>query len=181
MILEKKVFSDDSLQMVKEIFLASCYTGFAFADIMQLKREHFELDIDGTLWSRIYRTKTDGLSPVPVIKSAAMIINKYKHHPNSLKRGAIFPFLTNQYVNRCLKIIKEACEFDIPLTFHIARHTFAKTVALKNGVPLETVQLMMGHTKITTTQIYADVDEEKINHDMHGIEQKLQTLRQSFS
>ena len=64
------------------------------------------------------------------------------------------------------------------MTFHVARHTFAKTVALKNGIPLETVQMMLGHTKITTTQIYADVDEEKIIHDMAGLEEKLNKKRE---
>lgn len=64
------------------------------------------------------------------------------------------------------------------MTFHVARHTFAKTVALKNGIPLETVQMMLGHTKITTTQIYADVDEEKIISDMAGLEEKLNKKRE---
>lgn len=175
--LENKFFADRSLQTVKDLFLASCYTGFAFVDIIQLSQQHFELDANGTLWSKIYRIKTDSLSPVPILKSASIIFQKYQQHPGSLKRGTIFPYLTNQYVNRSLKIIKVACEIDIPLTFHIARHTFAKTVALKNGVPLETVQMMMGHTKISTTQIYADVDEEKIINDMAGLEEKLNIQR----
>lgn len=76
-------------------------------------------------------------------------------------------------MNDSLKIIQESCGITTPLTFHVARHTFAKTIALKNGVPLETVQMMMGHTKITTTQIYADVDEEKILDDISGLDERI--------
>lgn len=135
---------------------------------MALNQSHFEWDTDGTIWCKLYRAKTDELSPIPLLKVAAKIIEKYKDHHESIKRSAIFPKISNQHVNRRLKLITEICEFLIDLTFHIARHTFTKTVALKNGIPLETVQIMMGHTKITTTQIYADVDEEKLLDDLSG-------------
>lgn len=172
-ILEQKAFKDDNLSFVRDLFICSCYTGLAFADIMELGSEHLEEDTDGTIWCKLYRLKSDVLSPVPLMKPAVELIYKYKAHPESIKRGKVFPSISNQYVNRCLKVIQAICEIDIPLTFHVARHTFAKTVALKNGVPLETVQTMMGHTKITTTQIYAEVDEEKIIDDMSGVEDKL--------
>jgi integrase/recombinase XerD len=87
------------------------------------------------------------LSPLPLIRDPAKIINRYRKAFTNASGDTIFTTLTNQYVNRCLKVIKEICEIDILLTFHVARHTFAKTVALKNGVPLETVQLMMGIQK----------------------------------
>lgn len=176
-ILEQKEFQDPVLNYVKDLFLFSCYTGFAYADVMAITESHFEWDTDNTIWCKIYRLKSDILSPIPLLKDASGIINRYKNHPDSVKRGAIFPYVTNQHVNDRLKIIQEACEIVIPLTFHVARHTFATTVALKNGIPMETVQLMMGHTKITTTQIYAEVDEEKILEDMSGIEEKLESKR----
>jgi len=175
-LLERKVFQSPNLNYVKDLFLFSCYTGLAFVDVMELKNEHFETD-DKKAWCKIYRMKSDVLSPVPLLNKASEIINKYKDHSESRQRARIFAYITNQYVNRCLKHIQEICEIDIPVTFHVARHTFAKTVALKNGVPLETVQIMMGHTKITTTQIYADVDEEKILDDMQGVEQEITRKR----
>lgn len=176
--LEKRQFSDPALAYVKDLFLHSCYTGFAFADAMELRSRDFEWDVNGTVWCRIYRLKSDVLSPVPILKSAADILNKYRAQRGFDSEEPIFPTVTNQYVNRCLKIMQAACEFDVPLTFHVARHTFAKTVALKNGVPLETVQMMMGHTKIATTQIYADVDEEKIIDDTSGLQEKLDRKRE---
>ncbi len=176
-ILEQKCFQDPALSYVKDLFLFSCYTGFAYADVMQLSKSHFEWDTDGTVWCKLYRLKSDVLSSVPLMRDASQIVSKYRDSVERSANGNIFPYITNQCINRHLKIIQAACEFDIPLSFHVARHTFGKTVALKNGVPLETVQLMMGHTKIATTQIYAEVDEEKIIDDMTGINEKLNAKR----
>jgi site-specific recombinase XerD len=176
--LEQKKFHNEHLQYANDLFLFSCYTGFAFADVMQLQQSHFEWDNNDVVWCKVYRAKSNELSPVPLLKGAASLIDKYKNHPSAIERERVFPFVTNQYINRQLKIIKEICEIDIPLSFHIARHTFAKTITLKNDVPIETVQMMMGHTKITTTMIYADVDEEKIVHDMAGLDDKLDRKRE---
>jgi site-specific recombinase XerD len=175
--LESKQFTGASLVTIKELFLYSCYTGLAFVDAMVLAEHDFEWDIDGTVWCKVYRTKSDELCAVPILKSAATILKKYRNDAREKGRSTIFPKLTNQHVNESLKIIQQACEINTYLTFHVARHTFAKTVALKNGIPLETVQMMMGHTKISTTQIYADVDEEKIIDDMSGLEEKLEKKR----
>lgn len=176
--IEQQQFSDPSIRYVKELFLHSCYTGFAFVDAMALREEHFEWDADGTVWCKIYRLKSNELAAVPILKSAATLLNKYKSLPDYRPGGPIFPCITNQEVNRCLKVIQAVCGIDFSLTFHIARHTFAKTVALKNGIPLETVQIMMGHAKITTTQIYADVDEEKVLDDTAGWEERLEKKRE---
>lgn len=135
--LELKKFKYPTRNYVRDLFLFSCYTGFAFADVMQLAERHFEWDTDGTVWCQIYRQKSDVLSPVPLLRDAARIIQKYRNHPDSTKRGAIFPRVTNKHVNECLKVIGEICEFTIDLTFHLARHTFAKTVAIKNKIPLK--------------------------------------------
>lgn len=176
-ILEAKQFIKPALNIVKELFLYSCYTGLAFVDAMILAEQDFEWQVNGTVWCKIYRTKSDELCAIPILKSAATILKKYRNDAREKGRMTIFPKLTNQYVNESLKIIQQACEIDTYLTFHVARHTFGKTVALKNGIPLETVQMMMGHSKISTTQIYADVDEEKIIDDMSGLEDKLDRKR----
>jgi site-specific recombinase XerD len=176
--IEQQQFSDPSIHYVKNLFLHSCYTGFAFADAMALREEHFEWDSDGTVWCKIYRLKSDELAAVPILKSAATLLNKYKVRSDYQPGGSIFPRITNQEVNRCLKVIQAVCGIDFSLTFHIARHTFAKTVALKNGIPLETVQIMLGHAKITTTQIYADVDEEKVLDDTAGWQERLDKKRE---
>lgn len=178
--LESKKFSDPTLEYVQDLFLYSCYTGLAYIDSMALEYSHFEWEENNVVWCKIYRTKSDEFCAVPLLESAASILNKYKVEKHDAINSKIFPRISNKHVNDCLKIIQQACEILTPITFHVARHTFAKTVALKNGVPLETVQMMMGHTKISTTQIYAQVDEEKIMRDMDGVEARLKRKREIF-
>ena len=178
-ILEEKEFKGGILEYVKDLFIYSCYTGLAYVDVMALKEIDFEWDESGTAWCKIYRTKSDGFCPIPLLSTPAAILKKYKNHP-ALSNEKIFPPISNQHVNKSLQIIRETCEIETPITFHVARHTFAKTVALKNGVPMETVQIMMGHTEIKTTQIYAEVDEEKIIYDMRGAEEKINKRRETF-
>ena len=176
--IEDKPFGDPTIAYVKDLFLHSCYTGLAFVDAMALRDEHFEWDANDITWSKIYRAKSDELAAIPILKSAATLLNKYRASRDFIPGGPIFPRITNQEVNRCLKIIQAVCGIDFTITFHIARHTFAKTVALKSGIPLETVQIMMGHSKITTTQIYADVDEEKVLDDTSGWQELLDKKRE---
>lgn len=175
--IETKTFTDPALNYVKALFVNSCYTGFAFVDAMALQETDFEWNGDNTVWCKLYRTKSEELCSIPLLEIPSKILNRYRADAKNHGRKTIFPKISNKHVNDCLKIIQAACEVETYLTFHVARHTFAKTVALKNGIPLETVQMMMGHTKITTTQIYADVDEEKIVNDLEGIEQKLQNRK----
>lgn len=176
--IEEQAFADPIINYVKDLFIHSCYAGFAFADAMALRESHFEWDTDSTVWCKIYRQKSDELSAVPILQSAAVILNKYRSRPEFKEGDYIFPRIANQTVNRALKIIQAVCCIQIPLTFHIARHTFAKTVALKSGIPITTVQIMMGHTKITTTMIYAEVDEDMILDDTTGWQQKLDQKRE---
>lgn len=178
--LESKLFQDENLNYVRDLFIFSCYTSFAYIDVMTLAEADFEFTMDGKIWCLKYRVKSEELQRVLMLKTATRILLKYRNKETFQERKTIFPFLTNQYVNRCLHIIQNACEISTPMTFHVARHTFAKTVALKNGVPMENIQKIMGHSKITTTQIYADVDEEKIFDDLGKLEERLDQERAQF-
>jgi len=131
--LERKIFADPRLHYIKDLFIYSCYTGLAFVDAMNLYESDFEWDTNGTTWCKIYRSKSDELCAVPLLKSGAKIINEYKADAKITGRTTIFPKISNQHVNECLKIIQAACEIATYLTFHVARHTFGKTVALKMG------------------------------------------------
>ncbi len=101
-----------------------------------------------------------------------VIIKKYETHPNTINKQTLFPTISNQKLNSYLKEIADVCGIRKNLTFHIARHTFATTVTLSNGVPIETVSKLLGHSKITTTQIYAKVIERKVSEDMQRLEQQ---------
>jgi len=107
------------------------------------------------------------------LPKALAIIEKYKGHPVALAEGKLLPTLSNQKLNSYLKEIADICEISKPLTFHIARHTFATTITLTNGVPIETVSKLLGHTKLSTTQIYAKVIESKLDEDMERLSKRL--------
>lgn len=177
--IENKNFSDPKISYVKDLFLFSCFTGLAYADVVGLKSESIQTTEFGTIL-KIYREKSDELSSVPLLSSASLIMEKYKNHPQALLAGKVFPPISNQEVNRNLKIIGEVCEINKNMTFHLARHTFATAVTLKNGVPIETISKMLGHTKISTTEIYAAVDDEKIMRDMALVESKIERRRREL-
>lgn len=169
-ILVQKSFSIERLQSVLDMFLFSCYTGLAYIDISNLTPENVSKGIDGKDWLMTKRQKTDTTVRVPLLPEATNLLKKYKNHPVAKANGTVFPVITNQRMNGYLKEIAEICGINKNLTFHLARHTFATTVTLSNGVPIESVSKMLGHTSIRTTQIYAKVVEHKLSEDMHNLE-----------
>jgi integrase len=171
--IASKRFSIERLDQVRDIFLFSCYTGLAYVDVKKLKRSEIEKGIDGKLWIHTYRQKTDSLSRIPLLPTALLIIQKHEDHPQCITDDLLLPVISNQKMNAYLKEIADVCGIDKLLTFHIARHTFATTITLNNGVPIETVAKMMGHSSIKTTQIYAKVLDHKISDDMEMLRSKL--------
>lgn len=171
--LEGRHFDDPVLQKVKDLFVFSCYTGLSYADVMALEPRNIVAETDGFSWIQICRVKTNTPVDVPLLDVARRILEKFKRESAVEERDTIFPYVPNQVVNRSLKIISEICGFSKRMTFHLARHTFATTVTLCNGVPIESISKMLGHTKITTTMIYAKVVKTKISEDMVALREKL--------
>lgn len=171
--IEKKELRIIRLQWVRDLFVFSCYTGLAYIDVMKLTPQNITIGIDGAQWLITNRQKTSNSVRVPLLPKATAIIDKYKGHPRSLANGGLFPNISNQKLNSYLKEIADICGIEKNLTFHLARHTFATTVTLSNGVPIESVSKMLGHSRITTTQIYAKVIERKLSEDMNALKDKL--------
>lgn len=171
-IYEKK-FVADRLTQVRDIFLFSCYTGFAYIDVKKLTKSHINIGIDGDKWIFTHRQKTDTSTRVPLLPLAEELISKYENHPQCINSEVLFPVLSNQKMNAYLKEIADVCGINKELTFHIARHTFATTITLSNGVPIESVSKMLGHTNINTTQHYAKVLDRKISDDMNELKKRL--------
>jgi site-specific recombinase XerD len=167
-----KMFSSERLTLVKDIFIFSCYTGLAYVDVKGLKRDHIGIGIDGEKWIFKNRQKTDTKSKIPVLPIAAEIIKKYENHPRCLNDDTILPILTNQKMNGYLKEVGDLCDISKEITFHMARHTFATSVTLTNGVPIETVSKMLGHKNIQTTQHYAKILDKKVSEDMKILRDK---------
>ena len=164
--LSEKEFKMDRLEEVRDIFLFCCYTGYAFVDVEKLTKNDVVIGIDGGKWIYTNRQKTGTQSNVPLLPLAIEILEKYAAHPYCENKGKLLPVKSNQKMNAYLKEVADLCEINKPLTMHIARHTFATTVTLSNGVPIETVSKLLGHTKLATTQIYAQVLQNKVSEDM---------------
>ncbi len=171
--LESYYFPIERLERVRDLFVFSCYTGISYADIITLNHLNILIGIDGNNWIVSKRQKTRMPIKVPLLDKAQELINKYQDHPMSVITETLFPVITNEKLNLYLKEIADACGIKKNLTFHMARHTFATTVTLSNGVPIETVSKLLGHTKIATTQIYAKVIEKKVSEDMDSLKNKL--------
>ena len=161
------------LNIVKDLFVFSCYTGISYIDLNKLTRDNIVKGIDGNDWLITKRQKTKTNVKIPLLDKALELVFKYENHPRVVANNGILPRLSNQRINAYLKEIADLCKIKKNLTFHIARHTFATTVTLSNGVPIETVSKLLGHTKIATTQIYARVIERKVSEDINALKIKM--------
>lgn len=155
-----------NLQRVRDWFIFSTFTGLAYADLKRLSVNDITQAEDGSWWIHIKRQKTDTLSVIKLLDIPLRIIEKYKHERQGDK---VFNLYTREYLIRLTRELGE--EYGFYLTFHKARHNFGTHMTLSLGVPLETVSKMMGHTNITTTQIYAQVTDKKVDEDMKRLKE----------
>lgn len=165
--IENKIFDAERLERVKDIFLFSCYTGYAPIDACTLTHENLIKDGNDNLWIKANRAKTGTKANVPVLKSSKRIIEKY-----SGKQTGLIPKLSNQKMNAYFKEIADLCGIKKHLTWYVSRHTFATTVTLGNGIKIENVSAMMGHSSIKQTQHYAKILDANVMDDMSRIMEK---------
>lgn len=178
-IIEKDL-KNERLSLVRDIFLFSCFTGLAYIDVKNLTKSHISIGIDGDKWIFTHRQKTESASKIPILPVTQMVIDKYEAHPQCVNEDKLLPILSNQKMNAYLKEIAGVCKIEKELTFHIARHTFATTVTLTNGVPIESVSKMLGHKNLRTTQHYAKVLDRKVSEDMNILKEKFKMDLLSF-
>lgn len=167
-----KTFLIDRIRHVRDIFIFCCYTGLAYVDVLQLTRSEIATGIDGEKWIYTSRQKTDASTRIPLLPPALEILEKYKDHPQCINEERLLPVLSNQKMNSYLKEISDQCGITKKMTMHTARHTFATTVTLTNGVPIETVSKMLGHRNLKTTQYYAKILDIKVSGDMKVLREK---------
>ncbi len=171
-IIYKKEFKTERLEQVRDVFIFCCYCGLAYIDVCKLSENEIRKAFDDQLWIMTERSKTGEKVNVRLFDIPLAIIEKYKGQ-RVRNNGKILPVSTNQKMNEYLKEIATICGIDKPLSTHVARHTFATTVTLANGVPIESVSKMLGHRSIKTTQIYAKVLDLKVSKDMDILALKL--------
>ena len=154
------------LELVRNLFVFSCFTGLAYIDVANLTPENI-VTLDDKQWIMTKRQKTSVATNVLLLDIPKNIIEKYSG--KTYRNGKLFPMLTNQRTNSYLKEIADICGIKKDLTFHMARHTFSTTICLSNGISMETLSKMLGHSNIGTTQIYGKITNHKIREDMTAL------------
>ena len=163
----------DRLNRVRDFFVFSCYTGLAYIDVKKLKKAEIEGNDEMGFWIRTRRQKTGGRANIPLLDIPMSIIRNYCQLEFLDADDSILPILSNQKMNAYLKELADLCNIQKQLSYHVARHTFATTVTMMNGVPIETVSKMLGHKNIHSTQHYARIVDKKVGDDMKLLAAKL--------
>lgn len=173
--LETLVLGNERLEKVRDVFVFICYTGISYADLILLNKDNISRGIDGKNWLTYHRVKTKVRASIPLLLTAQKVLDKYQSSPECIAANKILPIISNQKFNEYIKEVATTCKITKPVTAHIGRHTFATTITLSNGVPMETVQKMLAHTNISTTMLYGKVVDTKVSDDMGKIEEKLKS------
>lgn len=158
------------LYLVRDLFLFSCYTGISYGDMCRLTTANLETSENGTVWVKAAREKTGVSFEIPLLDLPRHIINKYR---DIMPDGRLLPMYGNSELNKELKLLATVCGIDRKLTFHMARHTYATEITLSHGVPMETASRMLGHSRVDTTQIYAQVTDNKIDADTQALDERI--------
>lgn len=174
--IRTKPIKNQRLAIVKDIFLFCCYTGLAYSDVKKLSKANVLIMDNSERWIKIKRTKTKVEATIPILSIPDEILDRYENHSKCINENNLLPVYSNQKINEYLKEIGALCDIDFALTFHTARHTFATTVTLNNGVPIETVSKMLGHSNISITQHYAKIQDKKIADDMSALKVVLEKI-----
>jgi site-specific recombinase XerD len=173
--LMKVVMGYPTLDFTKDMFVFACFTGISYVDLYNLKHSDIQQQEDGS--SRVIilkRQKTGVISCIPLLPVAQSILDKYRDSQFTGWGGKVFRMQTLAMMDKHLKDIAKAAKIDKRLTYHMGRHTYSTTVCLSNGVPIETLSRMLGHSSIYTTQIYAEVTRIKISEDMSKLEKRIE-------
>lgn len=165
-------------ELVRDLFVFSCFCGLSYSDVKNLTKDNVKTSFDSHLWIITRRQKTNTDSSIRLLEVPKRIIEKYKGYTRDNK---VFPVPSNGTCNKILKKIAEQCGIKTRLSYHVSRHTFGTLLTISQGVPIETVSRMMGHTNIKTTQIYAKITKEKISQDMEILSHKLESFEKQIT
>jgi integrase len=171
--LRETNFTDEKLNVIRDIFLFSSFTGLSYQEVYTLKPADIITGVDGKKWISKNRQKTGGDETLPLLPLPLQLLDKYKDHPLCVRRGRLLPVPTNEHYNRCLKEIGKIGKFNAILRTHKARYFFANEVAYNNGVPLKTVSKMLGHKSVKTTEVYVRANRQNISENMDMVEKKM--------
>ena len=149
---------EEEIETARDIFLFACYTGAAYCDLMELDKSHLVRDDEGSLWLKFNRHKTGVPCRVKLLPEAIRLMEKL----HSDERETLLPFMGYATYQSYLKALRLRAGISFPFTTHTARHTFATLITLEQGVPIETVSKMLGHSNVSMTERYAKVTPQKL-------------------
>ena len=149
---------EEEMETARDIFLFACYTGAAYCDLMELDKSHLVRDDEGSLWLKFNRHKTGVPCRVKLLPEAIRLMEKL----HSDERETLLPFMGYATYQSYLKALRLRAGISFPFTTHTARHTFATLITLEQGVPIETVSKMLGHSNVSMTERYAKVTPQKL-------------------
>jgi site-specific recombinase XerD len=164
-------FEEVHLALTRDMFLFSCFTGLSYTDIRNLTGSNLVKAPDGVVWIRTSRQKTGVPCNIPLLDIPVRIIEKYRGVATG---GKLLPIAGNTVVNKHLKTIAGRCGIRRNLIFHAGRHTYASVITLSQGVSIESVSSMLGHRKLSTTNIYAKITNDKVDKDMAALEARIE-------
>lgn len=167
--IHKKQFLTDRLSAVRDVFIFCIYTGLSHSDVTKLTQDNIVEGEDGKNWLSFKRTKTDVPCKIPLLRTAIEILEKYKEHPECAYKKRLLPVRANQKMNEYLKEIADVCQINKVITCHTARHTYATTILLSNGISIEAASKLLGHRDIRTTQIYAKMTDNRIVQEFKSL------------
>lgn len=172
--IENHHFDIERLEIVKDLFIFSCYSGLAFMEVSNLTEDNLYIGNDGEVWLKMVRQKTKKEFKVPLLPKALQIIEKYKDHPLSMRRRKLLPIPSNQRFNGYIQEVGDICGIKKKLHHHLARKSFSVSIALANNVPIESLSRMLGHASVAVTlQAYASITDEKISEDFRNLRKRL--------
>ena len=148
--------------ITRDLFLFACYTGTSYADTVSITESNLSTDDNGEQWLKYHRKKNELLARVKLLPEAIALIEKYRDN----NRETLFPAQHYRTLRNNMKSLRVMSGMTEDLVYHAGRHSFASLVTLEEGVPIETISRMLGHSNITTTQIYARVTPKKLFEDM---------------
>lgn len=166
----KKGITIKRLDVVRDIFLFSIFTGLSYINIKNLTVDHIELRYNDSFWISTKRQKTNTNVELPLLDVPLKIMDKYK---NERKGVELLPVMSNQKLNAYLKELADICGIKKRLTHHVARHSFSVSIMLDNGASMEALSKVLGHKNIKTTQLYGKVTNMKVHKEMTTLSKKL--------
>ena len=162
--------TSERLEKVRDIFVFCCMTGLDYSGVATLTTEDLIIGFDNGQWILKDRIKIGVQAAIKLLDLPIQILRKYESKRDG---NRLLPVMSNAKYNQYLKELAGSCGIEKRVTSHLARHTFATTVALANGVSIESLSKMLGHTKISTTQIYAKILNKKVGADMDALAGKI--------